>query len=614
MEQPSEKEKAFMQAAYDGDLEKLIENKIDNINKILQNPKYSHQKTTALNIAASQGHEKIVEYLLKQNADPNIPDDEGYIPLTYVIWQENKAMVKLLLDKGANPNVQDKIGEYTPLMEAAVKNNVGIVKLLLDADANPALKNKEEKTAVALATDPKIIGLLQAAEKKPVPPQEELPEELTEEKKEKAFIEAAFNNEFSKLEQNKIDNIDKLLLPFPKSPTKMTALMAAAIGNYTDIISYLLIERADPNIQNELGYTALIYASFNQNKDAVELLLNKKANPNITDNEGYTPLMNAAEKNNFSIVKLLLDADANPALKNKEEKTAVALATDPKIIELLQAAEEKPVPPQEELPEELTEEKKEKAFIQAVYVKDLDKLKKNMIKELNKVLNIESILSDLSYPIPAQIPQNGTALMLATAQGSEDIVEHLLQNHAQPNIVNNKKQTALTLAVLKDNFNIVKILITYGADTDIEDNLGNVPLIYAILRSNLDTVKYFLEEATDQNINTKNNLGNTPLILATLMKNIEMINYLLSKGADPTLTNKEGKKAVDFTTDPKIKASLLEAEKKFAPPQPEKPEEEPELPEKKKEEEKEPITKPILEAQLNNLTQALITLKNTLAR
>lgn len=71
---------------------------------------------TPLHIAINYQHNTIVEYLLTNNASPNIVDNENeFSPLHYAVGWNNMHIVKMLLEKGGNPNFQDIYGN-TPLM------------------------------------------------------------------------------------------------------------------------------------------------------------------------------------------------------------------------------------------------------------------------------------------------------------------------------------------------------------------------------------------------------------------------------------------------------------------------------------------------------------------
>ncbi len=68
--------------------------------------------------------------------------------------QKIKAIIDLLLNKGANPNIQNAYG-FTPLMYASEINS-DLVALLLAKGANPNLKSREKKTALDFAQQSKL--------------------------------------------------------------------------------------------------------------------------------------------------------------------------------------------------------------------------------------------------------------------------------------------------------------------------------------------------------------------------------------------------------------------------------------------------------------------------
>lgn len=68
--------------------------------------------------------------------------------LYYAVQTEQPLLVEALLNKGANPNVQDKKGR-TPLHYAAQKGSYGIFVILLEFKADPNIKdNKGQKPKV----------------------------------------------------------------------------------------------------------------------------------------------------------------------------------------------------------------------------------------------------------------------------------------------------------------------------------------------------------------------------------------------------------------------------------------------------------------------------------
>jgi len=73
-------------------------------------------------------------------------------PLHLAIYSNFSEIVRMLIDAGANLNMQDKHGD-TPLLVAIMKNNPIIVQMLIDAGADLNMQAKNGRTALHLAAD-----------------------------------------------------------------------------------------------------------------------------------------------------------------------------------------------------------------------------------------------------------------------------------------------------------------------------------------------------------------------------------------------------------------------------------------------------------------------------
>lgn len=141
----------------------------------------------------------------------------------------------------------------------------------------------------------------------------------------KELIEAAINSNLDELKELIKSNININY----KDQYGNTALMYAVKNGDIDIVNYLLLKGADPNIINNLQQTSLILAvdrdnlsnildksysskelellfKSDNNYPIVRSLLIKGANPNLRDYLGRTPLYLAAEYGDLRCLNLLL--------------------------------------------------------------------------------------------------------------------------------------------------------------------------------------------------------------------------------------------------------------------------------------------------------------------
>ena len=107
---------------------------VENGNNVNQKNTY---KRTALHFAIKEKcSAEIVQFLLENGADVNAQERSGLTPLHFAA-QYNNDMVGLLLEKGANPNLQEITSNKTPLFDAIETMNIESIKLLLEHGGNP---------------------------------------------------------------------------------------------------------------------------------------------------------------------------------------------------------------------------------------------------------------------------------------------------------------------------------------------------------------------------------------------------------------------------------------------------------------------------------------------
>ncbi|KAL7951964.1 ankyrin repeat-containing domain protein [Trichoderma barbatum] len=263
---------------------------------------YSH---TPLRLAVDRGTLSVVKLLLDKGAgvesgnrelssrwrkgttiSPNYFLTKGIRYSALHIAYNNRLydMLKLLLEKGADANVQDGMG-CTVLHYAASLGQSIVVQLLLANGADIRARTEHGMTALHFASH------------------------LNQREVERLFTKGAD----IKTQNGK----------------SMTTLHFAA-GSDMNTFELLLKNGADINAQNEQGMTALHYAIRFQT-DSVELLLAKGSDIEAQDGEGMTALhlavMPQPNKDSYTTIKLLIAHGANLEAKNKLGKTPLIIAS-----------------------------------------------------------------------------------------------------------------------------------------------------------------------------------------------------------------------------------------------------------------------------------------------
>ena len=106
---------------------------------------------TPLQLASRSGSAAVVKVLLDAGADPNTPSASGATALHLAAAAGNPDAVAALLAKGANPNAKEAEWGQTPLFFAAEDNRAAAIKLLLakgaDASVHSTMVNLTEDAA-----------------------------------------------------------------------------------------------------------------------------------------------------------------------------------------------------------------------------------------------------------------------------------------------------------------------------------------------------------------------------------------------------------------------------------------------------------------------------------
>ncbi|WP_338966784.1 ankyrin repeat domain-containing protein [Spiroplasma endosymbiont of Lonchoptera lutea] len=383
-----------------------------------------------LQYAIFHGNLDIVKLLLENGANINLQNNNGNNALITAVENGHTDIVKLLLKNGADINHQNKFG-ITPLITAATYGELDIMKLLLEKGANINHQNKfgitplitaashdkleivklllENGATINLTDKNGNTALITAATYGKLDIVKLLLEKgaainLTDENGNTALITAA-TYDYEKIVKLLLANgaINSHLVKNSNTP------LLAAGNTQIEILKLLLANGADINLQNNNGNNALITAVENGHTDIVKLLLKNGADINHQNKFGITPLITAVENSHTDIVKLLLAKGFNINLTDKNDNTSL-------IIALITAA-----------------------------TYDYEKIVKLLLKN--------------GADINLQLKHNGnTALIAAASFGNIEIVKLLLANGADINLQNNNGNTALYYTICNDYIEVKDLL------------------------------------------------------------------------------------------------------------------------------------------------------------
>ncbi|MGV3592141.1 MAG: ankyrin repeat domain-containing protein [Gammaproteobacteria bacterium] len=251
-----------------------------------------------------------VQVLIQHGVDLNKPDPEGVSPLTLALINAHWDAAKALIEANADVQQWDNFGQAPLLAAVSHRSDVGlnpnqppqetdglaIVRMLLERGANPNMQlfmrpSKARGGPLSRGTTPLIV--------------------------------AASNGDLEAIELL-LQHGAKADLPQADLQTPISALAGArgAPDRLTAALDALIAAGADPNVvavhhhlQRTRGGAPLHYAVRAGNTAMVEALVARGADVNIVDKDGLTPLDHAMQRNQVPF--LAMRRPPNTALADK---------------------------------------------------------------------------------------------------------------------------------------------------------------------------------------------------------------------------------------------------------------------------------------------------------
>ncbi|MDR0389512.1 MAG: ankyrin repeat domain-containing protein [Spirochaetaceae bacterium] len=487
-----------------------------------------------------QNHEA-ARMLIEAGAVVNRPMDFYDTLLSRAVKKNDEAMVKLLLEGGADINDSRHPGYYrghTPLTRAITDGNMDMVRLLLDAGAdinspgeygNGPLQEAIKKGNTALTMEFLALG---ARVNTPdgTPP---------------LFFAVQDGN--IPLMRTLLDAGADIRTERENSTALSRATRVKDLETFKEILA-ILRERGlnDIDFHGEGAWTALQAAAQYGNFEAAKILLEEGADVNAGSAGGYTPLYNAiGPEENLALVELLINAGADLTALGPEQtiyldrswymtgRFSYLVMGGAKDIELLLKAGAD------------TE------------VRDSEGRTALMLYSFFDAPEIVRLLLDAGADPDARNNYGESALMFAVCNwGPASTVKNLLQAGANINAQSNTGDTALMFAIHYGPEGITQ-LIEAGADTSLQNNGGATALM--IHMHGDDYWRYNEKDAAEETavllekalagdeqsraaLNLKDKDGWTALMYAAANTFIpaEVLELLISAGADVNAESSEG--------------------------------------------------------------------------
>ena len=276
---------------------------------------------TALHFASHNNHTKVIELLIKYNADVNaIGNDERWTALHMAVMNGSEEAVHVLVNVD-NVNLNAKNGHGTSALHLAVKNGFDkIVKPLIDhgADINITMSN-DGRTPLHVAScrgsyQSAVLLLKAGADIHKVDGSGYTALLLAAAQDKKELVELLLKHKA---------NIDDV-----RTTNKMTVLQAAAGKGSKELLQLLLDHGARIDETDEGGGTALHYASSQGNLEGIKFLIAQGANLYAKSLDGSNALHQAAAAGQPEACSLLIKAGIDVNCKDPFGMHALHMAAN----------------------------------------------------------------------------------------------------------------------------------------------------------------------------------------------------------------------------------------------------------------------------------------------
>lgn len=475
---------------------------------------YDFYGYTPLHYAVKYEHAHTVSLLLDKGADPSLCNNNGLNPLNLAVTLDipNPDLVKAMLRKGVPVN-QYNLNGQTSLFLAARQDNREIIQLLLESGANPNFPTTYWKYPLQVALDMdgqdrnkrladqlRRYGAYRYGRKKPKEPPF-VPEELIR-------VDVWQNREIIP------EGFDTVLTLFQKylaaggdveakDPGGNTLLFWAIEKGLENVAEVLIARGAEVNARSQSGDSPLILAAIYKRKNTLKLLIEVGADCTAFNQLGFTPLHWAATGGDIEGVDLLLAKGANINARNIWGQTPLYRASSSG--------------PANKAPLHLIEKGA-----------DLQLTDTHGLSPLHAACAYDSSIQNardlIGHGARIDVPDRYGRFPIHVAT-EEAALKLLLDSGADINTKDRSGNTPLIRFVKSQGENQVRFLISRGANIHQGSNNGMTALHEVAWNGNIPILELLLAAGADPSV--MNYAGKTPLDLAREQEHQTVIQRLM---------------------------------------------------------------------------------------
>ncbi|RSL82872.1 hypothetical protein CEP51_004869, partial [Fusarium floridanum] len=490
---------------------------------------------TALSWAAKQGHEETVEAILEfTGVDVDIRDSQGRTPISLAARQGHVAIVKMLLDHGANPNFRD-FQEATPLWHAAKRGHAAIVALLIKygVDVNVASTDYVERhTPLSLAAvngQVEVISLLLAQQD--IQPRPRITS-LASYDSPCTPLGLAVHGEHPGAVEVLLSNPEIAVAARENTDGEMLLHMAVERG-HEEIVRLLVSHGMNVNDQSGWGRNTPLHLAVNRlygSHDCIIRLLLSQANlkPDLVNQYGDTPAAMAVSLGRLEVLRMLLAKGVDMEVRNNYGLTLLGLAANEgylPMVELLLAMDGVDA-------DSRNDEGRTPLTVATNLVRDItSNYRSECVHDHFGV--VKYLLNSGQADINSRDDLGRTPLMHSARGDDHDLSSfRMILDYEGVDIdaTDNEGQTALSMAVFEDKEDKAILLLEKGADPNLgRPYEGETLLCYAASEGMVKFVREFISKGW-ADVQARNVDGHNALCNAAKSSQLEILELLLDAG------------------------------------------------------------------------------------